>query len=1388
MGKNAIPVGQVVDKRGVRVVASVKPINTQKRRKRVRDMHGSDSTEAKETKRKQGQKLRPEMKRKYSILTQRKIRPCFKRVKNVREPWNIARAKQLLDSLGDHSEYDTDVNTLKRVIDLASCHELVDGIYNHRVSLWEHRSHVMKSRYTTPGQVGLMTLSKRARACMFQGVLVELDLCKCYPNILISIFGREEIPCPMLTAITDDSTRAAIISTIVTRQPTVTEADIKQGINAMIGTGNYTKYTLVKIPELDAIHGELFGRGADSNIFGGFTTLAARNADLFVTFSRKPNPVGSFVSAMLQNEERRNVDALMSIIPTLKPSRTTHAYASDALYLSIGAGPRDWTTVGLKVTKLTGNRCVLKEKPLEVAPSNPDDVSPYPSTIAPTLEKPVVLFDMLGTLCFQQEGGRWIVRDKAVELFNHLTDQGFAIGIFTSGTYRNRKGVIKQINDMIRGGLSICLTRRHTFRPTNKFLEGRGLYGQDERCKSLHQFFRSSDHITMIDDKPNNILPEDKARCIQVKTVTGNVDAKADESFLALFTHPRLNLTSAPPPPMDEEGDQTLFQGELKFHNGAEFRKLPMTDYWPFPEAERSSGYGHCEWDDEEISNDEVYAKLRPVASKSSKWRFVKDLDDNIGRIDFAYELGATVQVVESEQVFEMCKAPPGQQRVELRTGFMGSKKTTCILSMINRRIKELGRAAFLYPTIKMAYDAAVKMGLLKGECYYYDDVKRNPALRAEMRAFGNMRPIVCTFESFHLLTEDMKQADVKFNALILDEVRTLISSLTSLVTNQVDIVHKHANLKSFIAGIKNLVLLDAHLDIDGAGCEFVRQFASSNRVVRVKKIRDNKNKRDVMVTNPVHFNTLLRHAFLKAKKDKTFVFAIPCRSRIRAHFYARWALRMKIPFKLYATDYDYTSIIDDPESEQLSKEGMGCLDDWTDMSQLLMDGLQIIIYSSTCSVGLSCSRTIDHVFCDFTISGSGPCARVGVQMNARFRSLRCNTIYITFGDDMFYRLSTHFLSFEKALEIQNAKRGSAVQEATLYVGAVKDHTGRALDDHIVNMAAWVYREGQTGQVVDFCKAAISEQWSVWFFNYVYSDEARMYKRSNALAEEYNRFKQWFKIKESGQLAQCVAEVQLHWDAAGWCKTAMSKMLAEMKKTVFAKEKTVESAAETRLFKAMSLCLRYSKDGVQRISIADPEGESKPEPKIAAAMDNDSEIRNLRFYDLYDMRVSKEMLNDQLNSDRIYFGFEYQSRHLDMGPNAEAVKTALRTLSPGLEKAPTADAPTLVNFTQLNNNLVVRESLQVVYKRLKGRAAGTVTTSGMLRLVLEKLYNASFVAEKHTKAGRDVMGYITPDQTLLALAKDHDAFESYVARSKQLDRESVRIETTSSKKRKRPTV
>lgn len=229
---------------------------------------------------------------------------------------------------------------------------------------------------------------------------------------------------------------------------------------------------------------------------------------------------------------------------------------------------------------------------------------------------------------------------------------------------------------------------------------------------------------------------------------------------------------------------------------------------------------------------------------------------------------------------------------------------------------------------------------------------------------------VIWQYESLHRL-ENVN----KFDLVILDETRSLMSNLTSIVTNKGNLKTNYDLLKAYIKHSKLTVCLDADMEVDSAVYDYLTQIVNPSAIMALRYNRP-KIYRELQCT--VDEDRWIKRIAKQLKNGEKVAIV----SRTKTH--------AEVLFELFSKKYISKIYTGDTLKSVMEK-------DMRDPN-LTLANVQLTIITSALSVGVDITTRYDHVHMSAKGFG-GATARAMLQMAARWRALGNTTVHTLFGD-----------------------------------------------------------------------------------------------------------------------------------------------------------------------------------------------------------------------------------------------------------------------------------------------------------------------------------------------------------------------------------------------------
>ena len=260
----------------------------------------------------------------------------------------------------------------------------------------------------------------------------------------------------------------------------------------------------------------------------------------------------------------------------------------------------------------------------------------------------------------------------------------------------------------------------------------------------------------------------------------------------------------------------------------------------------------------------------------------------------------------------------------------------------------------------------------------------------------------ICQYESLRRL--DLEEND-PYDIVVLDEVRALMSQVTSVTTNGKHMYHNFEMLKYLVKGAKVVVGLSADLEVDPSVPRFINTLFPDTTKVRVDRYYVPRMKRcmTVMTDNALWMAQLADGIQCGGK------VAIFCKEKRKVHYWTEWCtLRMKEYGATRGVDGDFGVVHYTGDStDQQMKDFENPPQAW--------EKKRVIIFNGCLTVGNSINMPFQQVFAD--LRGFGPVPLDTLQALLRFRDVKKERIPCLTSGNLFNAPHWDFASRRKTRE-----------------------------------------------------------------------------------------------------------------------------------------------------------------------------------------------------------------------------------------------------------------------------------------------------------------------------------------------------------------------------------
>lgn len=583
----------------------------------------------------------------------------------------------------------------------------------------------------------------------------------------------------------------------------------------------------------------------------------------------------------------------------------------------------------------------------------------------------------------------------------------------------------------------------------------------------------------------------------------------------------------------------------------------------------------------------------------------------------------------------------------------MGGRKTTQVIDAT--KAGKLGRTLLVLS--KKTLTVALK-GQLAEQGYHYLDDKDTKLLNHDY---------VTTFQSL-LKLRDMYADSVEkfpFETIIIDEARTMCATVSCTDTNKgYCLMARQEFLKLLIMEptTQRLILLDADLMVDDSILYFIERFARDRENPSARKTRVIVEKyngvsldRTILDMGQKEFCDSLTADISQAVATNDTV-VIACRLKTHAVYWEKVAMSLGATVRMYVSDPD-------------EDENAGDLKDWVRLDKLLNKYkgrfAHVIIYTTRCSVGLSCDYPVLRVYADY-MGRNGPDGREGAQMVARFRKPKDTTIRVCHsrGADR-----EKFVPVTECTEWSVAQRQGIMYELELHctgtmVGATLRDCGLFAPDNSSRISISVARERKTAFKAYFFHICHGQGYKILRMERPENIEEERGEREfiRLLNIDIHDNKQ--RVKEVGIARRAKVfkqEVKPMWDNSLKNKRKFREATGEYRNSL--RETSEPSADQLAKLSVLNTVGKYAREG-RDLEIL--EGERG----LQVAKEEHKKIRNMCYFQGFDLErcrdewlcktrakkknnmkrnMSDPELVDNKNED-LFLDLEYQSMNADLFP------------------------------------------------------------------------------------------------------------------------------------------
>lgn len=304
---------------------------------------------------------------------------------------------------------------------------------------------------------------------------------------------------------------------------------------------------------------------------------------------------------------------------------------------------------------------------------------------------------------------------------------------------------------------------------------------------------------------------------------------------------------------------------------------------------------------------------------------------------------------------------------------------------------------------------------------------KFNNAVHYTDRNWKSADVLIFQIESLHKLVEVEA-----FDLMVIDEVRGVVGSLTSVHTNRKHLGVNFEVFRAIALATPKVLIMDADVEADGASVHLLNMIFSPEEITfhrythvslpSIMQLMTNEDEFIKLITAKLEAPTEIRDEHGNLKPENKTV-AVACNSR-------KDALKLAEVFKDKVSTAIITSQTDD---KHIKAVGL-------DMNTVVA-AHKLFIFTSTITQGVDCTEPIDNLFFIARRHG-GACARDVLQMGGRFRDKKTMTVYCLVSPTP---ADPKPRAYEQALE-HLASGKSSVQEN---INILKLREVQLLDKHI---------------------------------------------------------------------------------------------------------------------------------------------------------------------------------------------------------------------------------------------------------------------------------------------------------------------------------------------------
>lgn len=274
----------------------------------------------------------------------------------------------------------------------------------------------------------------------------------------------------------------------------------------------------------------------------------------------------------------------------------------------------------------------------------------------------------------------------------------------------------------------------------------------------------------------------------------------------------------------------------------------------------------------------------------------------------------------------------------------MGKGKTY----QAKKLIEDMASSRILYVVPRRSLAKAIH-GLLDGFQHYADGVDSDK--------------LVIEYESLHRLANGSCKA---FDLVVIDEIRSICTAMTTLTTNKYQIQHNCTILRTLATNAAITVCMDADAEVDPAVPHLLQTWWPRPSSIQIERYVCPKLHRNIITTE----NEDTWIARVKSKLDEGHRVAICCRTKQRANTFAEMFKSRSVTLITGNTSDTVTNnFLLDPDEA--------------------LEQTQLFVFTSKINIGVDIQREWDYCFIDGYGRNAFCCgARDLVQMCGRFRNL----------------------------------------------------------------------------------------------------------------------------------------------------------------------------------------------------------------------------------------------------------------------------------------------------------------------------------------------------------------------------------------------------------------